>query len=138
MRPRTPRRPRPVHATVAHPDPECRPGRCLGLRVGTARLGRCTAWLGLMAAMACCMAAPPLPGSVWSSGFMRAIGLQAESWQPAFEDDEPSEALTPIVTLAHADDPEIVAKVSRGLGEAMVGINVADLPVHHRLEDRGW
>jgi uncharacterized protein len=55
-------------------------------------------------------AAPPLPGSVWSSGFMRAIGLQAESWQPAFEDDEASEALTPIVTLAHADDPEIVAQ----------------------------
>jgi uncharacterized protein len=54
--------------------------------------------------------APPLPGSVWSSGFMRAIGLQAESWQPAFEDDESSEALTPIVTLAHADDPEIVAQ----------------------------
>jgi pyridoxal 5'-phosphate synthase pdxS subunit len=38
----------------------------------------------------------------------------------------------------HYDDPGIVGKVSRGLGEAMVGINVADLPVHHRLEDRGW
>ncbi|MBI1350729.1 MAG: pyridoxal 5'-phosphate synthase lyase subunit PdxS [Actinomycetales bacterium] len=38
----------------------------------------------------------------------------------------------------HYDDPAIVAKVSRGLGDAMVGINVADLPVHHRLEDRGW
>ena len=35
-------------------------------------------------------------------------------------------------------DASIVAKVSRGLGEAMVGINVADIPVHHRLEDRGW
>jgi pyridoxal 5'-phosphate synthase pdxS subunit len=38
----------------------------------------------------------------------------------------------------HYDDADIVAKVSRGLGEARVGINVADLPVHHRLEDRGW
>lgn len=38
----------------------------------------------------------------------------------------------------HYDNPDVVAKVSRGLGEAMVGINVADLPVHHRLEDRGW
>ena len=54
--------------------------------------------------------AAPLPGSVWASGFMRAIGLQAESWQPAFDDDEASEALTPVVTLAHADDPEIVAQ----------------------------
>ena len=36
------------------------------------------------------------------------------------------------------DNPDELAKISRGLGEAMVGINVADLPVHHRLEDRGW
>jgi len=36
------------------------------------------------------------------------------------------------------DNPDVVAKVSRGLGEAMVGINVADIPVAHRLEDRGW
>ena len=27
---------------------------------------------------------------------------------------------------------------SRGLGEAMVGINVADLPAPHRLAERGW
>jgi pyridoxal 5'-phosphate synthase pdxS subunit len=37
-----------------------------------------------------------------------------------------------------ADDPAIVAKVSRGLGEAMVGINVEQLPVDHRLATRGW
>lgn len=36
------------------------------------------------------------------------------------------------------DDPKILADVSRGLGEAMVGINVADLPVAHRLAERGW
>lgn len=36
------------------------------------------------------------------------------------------------------DDPDVIAQVSRGLGEAMVGINVADLPVDHRLADRGW
>jgi pyridoxal 5'-phosphate synthase pdxS subunit len=36
------------------------------------------------------------------------------------------------------DDPDVVAKVSRGLGEAMVGINVDDLPVDHRLAARGW
>jgi pyridoxal 5'-phosphate synthase pdxS subunit len=38
----------------------------------------------------------------------------------------------------HYNDPAVIADVSRGLGEAMVGINVADIPVHHRLEDRGW
>jgi pyridoxal 5'-phosphate synthase pdxS subunit len=32
----------------------------------------------------------------------------------------------------------VVAKVSRGLGEAMVGINVEQLPVDHRLSTRGW
>ncbi len=36
------------------------------------------------------------------------------------------------------DDPDVIAKVSRGLGQAMVGINVEDLPVPHRLAERGW
>jgi pyridoxal 5'-phosphate synthase pdxS subunit len=36
------------------------------------------------------------------------------------------------------DDPKVVADASRGLGEAMVGINVADLPAPHRLSERGW
>jgi pyridoxal 5'-phosphate synthase pdxS subunit len=36
------------------------------------------------------------------------------------------------------DNPEVIAEVSRGLGEAMVGINVADLPAPHRLAERGW
>jgi pyridoxal 5'-phosphate synthase pdxS subunit len=36
------------------------------------------------------------------------------------------------------DDPAVVAAASRGLGEAMVGINVNDLPAPHRLSERGW
>ena len=36
------------------------------------------------------------------------------------------------------DDPKVLADVSRGLGDAMVGINVSDIPVPHRLADRGW
>ncbi len=36
------------------------------------------------------------------------------------------------------DDPDVIAQVSRGLGEAIVGINVADLPAPHRLAERGW
>ena len=35
-------------------------------------------------------------------------------------------------------DPKVVADASRGLGEAMIGINVADIPVPHRLAERGW
>lgn len=36
------------------------------------------------------------------------------------------------------DDPDVLAKVSRGLGEAMVGINVDEIAVGHRLAQRGW
>jgi len=36
------------------------------------------------------------------------------------------------------DNPDVLAEVSRGLGEAMVGINVSDLPAPHRLAERGW
>jgi pyridoxal 5'-phosphate synthase pdxS subunit len=36
------------------------------------------------------------------------------------------------------NDPSVLASVSRGLGEAMVGINVNDIPAPHRLADRGW
>ncbi len=35
-------------------------------------------------------------------------------------------------------DAAVVAKVSRGLGEAMVGINVSELPREARYADRGW
>nr|WP_262485259.1 pyridoxal 5'-phosphate synthase lyase subunit PdxS [Corynebacterium poyangense] len=43
-----------------------------------------------------------------------------------------------VVATQNYDDPATIAKVSRGLGEAMVGINVDDLPVSHRLAERGW
>jgi len=36
------------------------------------------------------------------------------------------------------DDPSVIAAASRGLGEAMVGINVSDLAAPHRLSERGW
>lgn len=36
------------------------------------------------------------------------------------------------------NDADVLAQVSRGLGEAMVGINVKDLPAPHRLSERGW
>jgi len=56
-----------------------------------------------------------------------------------FKSGDPKARAEAIVSATrHYDKPEIVAEACRGLGEAMVGINVADLPVHHRLEDRGW
>lgn len=47
-----------------------------------------------------------------------------------------AEAIVKAVTFY--DDPDVVAKVSRGLGEAMVGINIAELPTEQRYADRGW
>ncbi|KGF20804.1 MULTISPECIES: pyridoxal 5'-phosphate synthase lyase subunit PdxS [Micrococcaceae] len=43
-----------------------------------------------------------------------------------------------VKATANYNDPKVIADVSRGLGEAMVGLNVDEIPVHHRLEDRGW
>jgi pyridoxal 5'-phosphate synthase pdxS subunit len=36
------------------------------------------------------------------------------------------------------DDPDVLAKVSRGLGEAMVGIEIPTLPEDQRYAQRGW
>ena len=36
------------------------------------------------------------------------------------------------------DDPDVIAKASRSLGEAKVGINVDEIPYPHRLAERGW
>jgi pyridoxal 5'-phosphate synthase pdxS subunit len=43
-----------------------------------------------------------------------------------------------VEATTYADDPAILAKVSRGLGEAMVGINLADVPESQRYAARGW
>ena len=52
--------------------------------------------------------------------------------------DPASRAAACVKATTFFDDPKVLADVSRGLGEAMVGINVADLPVAHRLAERGW
>jgi pyridoxal 5'-phosphate synthase pdxS subunit len=56
-----------------------------------------------------------------------------------FKSGDPAARARAIVQAATMyDDPGVVAKVSRGLGEAMVGINVDEIPVDHRLAQRGW
>ena len=40
--------------------------------------------------------------------------------------------------VTHYNDPDVLAEVSRGLGEAMVGINVSSLPEEELLATRGW
>ena len=56
-----------------------------------------------------------------------------------FRSGDPAARAKAIVrATTFADDPAVVAEASRGLGEAMVGINVADIPAPHRLSERGW
>ena len=56
-----------------------------------------------------------------------------------FKSGNPIERAKAIVkATTFYNDAAVLAEVSRGLGEAMVGINVSDLPAPHRLADRGW
>jgi pyridoxal 5'-phosphate synthase pdxS subunit len=56
-----------------------------------------------------------------------------------FKSGDPAKRAAAIVqATTFYDDPDVIAKVSRGLGEAMVGINVAELPETARLATRGW
>ncbi|MEJ2860066.1 pyridoxal 5'-phosphate synthase lyase subunit PdxS [Actinomycetospora flava] len=56
-----------------------------------------------------------------------------------FKSGDPAKRAEAIVraTTFH-DDPDVIAKVSAGLGEAMVGRTTADMPEHERLATRGW
>ncbi|HET7326640.1 MAG TPA: pyridoxal 5'-phosphate synthase lyase subunit PdxS [Nocardioidaceae bacterium] len=56
-----------------------------------------------------------------------------------FKSGDPAQRAAAIVkaTTFH-DDPDVIAKVSRGLGDAMVGLNVDQVPEPHRLAERGW
>jgi pyridoxal 5'-phosphate synthase pdxS subunit len=56
-----------------------------------------------------------------------------------FKSDNPEQRAEAIVkATTFFDDPAVIAKVSRGLGEAMVGISVASLGEGERLSKRGW
>ena len=56
-----------------------------------------------------------------------------------FKSGNPAKRGAAIVkAVTHFENPEILAEVSRNLGEAMVGINVIDLDENERLAERGW
>jgi pyridoxal 5'-phosphate synthase pdxS subunit len=56
-----------------------------------------------------------------------------------FKSGDPAQRAKAIVaaTTFH-EDADVIAKVSRGLGEAMVGINIDTLPDSERFAGRGW
>ena len=56
-----------------------------------------------------------------------------------FKSGNPAKRAAAIVkATTYFEDAQVLADVSRGLGEAMVGINVSDLAAPHRLSERGW
>ncbi|MBT3941407.1 MAG: pyridoxal 5'-phosphate synthase lyase subunit PdxS [Chloroflexi bacterium] len=56
-----------------------------------------------------------------------------------FKSGNPAQRADAIVqATTHFDNPDIVANVSRDLGEAMVGISSSELPESEQLAKRGW
>jgi pyridoxal 5'-phosphate synthase pdxS subunit len=51
-------------------------------------------------------------------------------------DNPPARAKAIVEATTHFQDPEILAKISRGLGDAMKGLEIAGLET--KLADRGW
>jgi pyridoxal 5'-phosphate synthase pdxS subunit len=52
--------------------------------------------------------------------------------------DPPIRAKAIVEATTHYQDPKILAEISRGLGDPMVGIGVSELPEAERLAVRGW
>ncbi len=43
-----------------------------------------------------------------------------------------------VAATTHYNDPQVLAEVSRDLGEAMPGIEIAAIAPEHRMQERGW
>ena len=56
-----------------------------------------------------------------------------------FKSDNPKIMAKAIVeATTHYDNPKMIAQVSEGLGEAMKGIEISQIAVAERMQDRGW
>jgi pyridoxal 5'-phosphate synthase pdxS subunit len=56
-----------------------------------------------------------------------------------FKSGDPAKRARAIVeATTHYNEPEIIAEVSKGLGEAMVGISVSSIPQGQLMAGRGW
>ncbi|MFC2001272.1 pyridoxal 5'-phosphate synthase lyase subunit PdxS [Chloroflexota bacterium] len=56
-----------------------------------------------------------------------------------FKSSEPAVMAQAIVkATTHFKDPEIIAEVSKGLGEAMPGLDIKQIPTEELLASRGW
>ncbi|HZL07849.1 MAG TPA: pyridoxal 5'-phosphate synthase lyase subunit PdxS [Candidatus Dormibacteraeota bacterium] len=56
-----------------------------------------------------------------------------------FKSGDPVKRASAMVqAAAHYEDAKIIAKLSSGLGEPMVGLTLDSLPPEERMQDRGW
>jgi pyridoxal 5'-phosphate synthase pdxS subunit len=56
-----------------------------------------------------------------------------------FKSSDPEVRARAIVeAVMHYDDPKVIAEVSQGLGDAMPGIEISEIPEEQRLQERGW
>jgi pyridoxal 5'-phosphate synthase pdxS subunit len=56
-----------------------------------------------------------------------------------FKSEDPTPRARAIVeAVTHFDDPAVIAEVSKGLGEAMPGLEISAIPENERLQERGW
>jgi len=56
-----------------------------------------------------------------------------------FKSGEPFKRARAIVeATTHYNDPQVIAEVSKGLGEPMVGINIDQIPSEQLMAKRGW
>ncbi len=52
--------------------------------------------------------------------------------------DPPRRAKAIVEAVTYYNDPEIIAGVSKGLGEAMPGLEIAQIPAAELMAERGW
>ncbi len=56
-----------------------------------------------------------------------------------FKSENPAVRAKAIVeAVTHFDDPAVIANVSKGLGDAMKGIEISTISAEQRLQERGW
>ena len=132
-----------AHRSAARSAGCTSPARGRAVRRGQGAAGARTSWSREVAA------AGKLPVVLFTAGgiatpadaaMMMQLGAEGVFvGSGIFKSGNPAQRAEAIVkATTFYDDPDVIAKVSRGLGEAMVGINVEDIPQPHRLAERGW
>lgn len=56
-----------------------------------------------------------------------------------FKSENPAKRAKAMVeATTYYNDPDVIIRVSRGLGDAMVGLSIEAIPIQQRLAQRGW